>query len=259
MKKIIAITAALLLIISCSENETSEIENVNNISKSATGDYIQYLRAQKTKGSILIQNNKNDVVGLNDNVGIFTIQKSLSHNNVPNKFSCEIQDFEFPSLLPFTDDAPELSTLFGTNLVFDVMDNSSDEIINSLELYIPKPLKIIYDDSSQNQEPLIMANSNISWNADSEYSHDTFIYIVYNPINQSNHSIVLENSKGIEYLIRVNDSEGFYEFQSSDLSSFPKDSKLDLSIIRGSYTIDNETGIALTGFTRVSKKLTLKL
>lgn len=224
--------------ISCDNDNLNTNESLNSEDKidEIQSNYLNFLTTKKGKGSLLIQSNAHFNNQDKRNIGYSRV-KGINEDIIYN--AKELNE-------NFLDDnvninsSKKLSQLFGKDLNFR-FGNSK----NNNSIYIPELLEI-----NINNENLIPGTV-VNWNIDNQNIRGVAIHISYNPTCQVNLDLAFENPTIIREAIFIEDTQGEYYIEESDLTRFPNNSYLSIDVLRAGFDILEED-IVVGGLTKIN-------
>ena len=221
---VLATTLLSILMFSC----YGEYSPNSNNSLLSFEDYLNITSKFKAKGSVLLQSN-NFLTTQNNPVNTCV---SLKGNTKIIKFYNESNEFDIVN-----NSFQENNELFGRTLKY----NNGIEVKS---MYIPKLLNVSINSK------ILDTNTKITWNADSSNKKGVIIWITYKPTNQ--YLGIANNNRNYITEGFVVEDFGEYKFKASDLERFPKESLVDINVVRGSFDIQEGETPSLMSYTSIS-------
>lgn len=120
--------------------------------------------------------------------------------------------------------------LYGTRTLFSLENSFSD-----FPMYIPKAITITNFEQIAGNRPKIQEGTTINWNKDEQNDKDIIILVDCDVCDNSGQGI-----ETIKEVILTND-DGAYTFKKKNLSQFPNNSRLQVTLIRGNYEVVTAT------------------
>jgi len=226
-------------LLSCSNNNDNDTssKNRNGTTFTPLSEYLQDMSVLKGEGTILLQSNE----------GEFTQHKEssihISQMPATNMDALILYDANGDSvnITECDSDLKCKRNLYGSVLNFQ-MNGKKDQ------LYIPELIKMDF------RKDVIEEGSVVQWNSDPNNSRGVVVWISYEPLYQLNLELLAEYSKAINHAVATDDS-GSYTITKKDLEKFPKNSFLELTLLRTNYVINERDKPSLIAFTQVYKKV----
>jgi len=232
-----ALLLCVYLLLSCSSNDNdTSLENRNGTTFTPISEYLQDMSVLKGEGSILLQSNEAESIQDNErNIDISQMQGNLEAMSLYDTNGEPINISDCNSNIECK------RSLYGS--VLNLKIEGKEE-----QLYIPKLIKMDF------RKDVIDEGTVIQWNSDPNNLRGVVVWISYNPLYQLNSEIFLKYTKLIDHATSTSDS-GSYTLTKKDLEKFPKNSILDITILRTNYIINKTEKPSFIAFTQVYKRV----
>jgi len=226
-----------ILLISCSDNDKlSDMQDSERGSFTPISEYLQDISVLKGAGSILLQSNAtyptqdkersidiSQMEGSTEAIKLYDINgESVNVAECNSNIECK-------------------RNLYGKVLNLDIEGKKE-------QLYIPELIKMDL------RKDIIDEGTVVNWNSDPNNLRGVVVWISYNPLYQLNSEVFLKYTKLIDHAVAISDS-GSYTLTKKDLEKFPKNSELEITILRTNYIINKTEKPSFIAFTQVYKTI----
>lgn len=243
MKKIFYISLVVLFA-SCNEDNFNVDKNTNAKTVSSLEDYYKFI-TNESENQILLQS----MGSINDSNRLYSLSSTGQNNENPQEFSINNKRFKnartntSSSSSSWLIDNQDLSDLYGKKIKIQLngsISNSNARTANEeVDMYVPA---LINASVMGLVDGKVQAGTKIIWNADANNQKGVIIALEYNPTSQNNQNVINANSDKKNTVNGITtEDDGIYQITAEDLSKFPNDAILSFYIVRGEYTINNDS------------------
>lgn len=227
------------------DNPVSEIKDVD-----LAKNYLNFFRAKKSEGSILIQSTTSRAMQNAYRNVTFAERTVTDDESKKSNKRIEIKGFEKAVLKNVKNAKEDTNNLFGRVLSYRVVDGSRasetpEEVIGYNEIYVPELLDVNFNTEG------LQPGTVITWNVDELNQNGVVISVEYYAINQLDTKLAFDNTTTIKKSFVLEDSQGSYTVTQEDLEIFPAKSLLEINVLRAGFDTDEDSDISIAGLTKV--------